>query len=686
METTADLLSVELPAPPPLPAPSEGYVVLARRYRPQTFDEIVGQEHIQTALRGAIASGQVAHAFLFSGPRGTGKTSTARILAKALNCQNSGPRPDPCGKCSSCRSITAGSSLDVIEIDAASNTGVDNIRDLRSGVVLAPFSRFKVYIVDEVHMLSTQAFNALLKTLEEPPPQVVFVLATTELQKVPETIVSRCQSFAFRRFTTTEIAHQLDRILGIELKRRSLTVTLDERQKIVDLLARNAEGGMRDAQVALDQVLVLSRDRIEFDTVLRFLGCVQITMLDDFIRALRERCTEDLLLLIDALVSGGQDLERFAKALAEHLRDLLIIRAAPGKPELVNVSPDRYEMLREIAESLPMVFLLNCSSMFVRLLEEMKSSAQVRFLLEFAVIRLTRIDPVDDINRILTRLQDLERAISTGGKLPLGPGSSGDAMATGSSKCETTQVAPQRGIRPGANVGQSVPPSGGHVQSVQVREPDESIENLEAEPGIANEPVPATPPPDLSAEGFLQQLRERTVDLNHYLHITLLDVGIAALNDTTFVLTVNPSERFVFDHLNRSQNQEILRRVAREITGKDLAMRLQFSHVVQASVRAPVAPEVAPAFRPNLPPQSAEEPHDFALRGSPVEEPGKLVGMAEETVVNTDDVMLRFARPLQGEKLKKFMEKHADVKDVFLKVKEAFGIDESQFTFRLKAL
>ncbi len=427
--TSADLFAGEKDAMAPPSSDDNGsYVVVARRYRPQTFDQLVGQEHVQAALCGAIANNQIGHAYLFSGPRGTGKTSTARILAKALNCQDHGPRPDPCGKCDACRSITNGNSLDVIEIDAASNTGVDNIRDLRNGVVLAPFSRYKVYIVDEVHMLSMQAFNALLKTLEEPPSNVVFILATTDLQKVPETIVSRCQSFNFRRFTNKELEEHLGKIFDRELARKQATVESTDREKILRLIAQNADGGMRDAQVALDQVLVLTQDKIDYETVRRFLGAVDFDMLDHFLLAMKDRKAEELLKLIDKLVTDGQDLEMFVKSLTLFIRNLLIVRTAPNSPELLNLSPDRYDRLKAFALDLQMSFLLNASTAMLDLLERMKQASQVRFLLEVTVLRLVTVDATEDIDKLITHLDSFEKALKTSGNpfangaAPLGNG------------------------------------------------------------------------------------------------------------------------------------------------------------------------------------------------------------------------------------------------------------------------
>jgi DNA polymerase-3 subunit gamma/tau len=401
----------------------DGYVVVARRYRPQTFGELVGQEAVRNSLCGAIEQGRVGHAFLFSGPRGTGKTSTARILAKALNCMENGPRPDPCGTCPSCLSIASGSSLDVIEIDAASNTGVDNIRDLRSGVALAPFSRYKVYIIDEVHMLSTGAFNALLKTLEEPPGQVVFVLATTEIHKVPETIVSRCQSFQFRRFSEDELTGQLGYIFDTELNRRSVVVDPEDRRKILDLLARSADGGMRDAQVLLDQILVLATDHLDYETVRRFVGAVDTGRLDGFVGMLHDRKTPELLEFVGELVDAGQDLEVFTKALLDECRNLLVLKAAPQSEGLVVGSPERLAECVTLAARLPVAFLVDLSEQAVALTEAMKTAANPRFLLELFVVRLSRIRPVDDLDRILKRVDDLEKALKSGGAVAGGGGS-----------------------------------------------------------------------------------------------------------------------------------------------------------------------------------------------------------------------------------------------------------------------
>ncbi|MBX7245819.1 MAG: DNA polymerase III subunit gamma/tau [Candidatus Sumerlaeaceae bacterium] len=675
---TADMFGDALAAAASVPVVQhENYVVLARKYRPQTFAQIVGQDNVQSALRGAIETGQIGHAFLFSGPRGTGKTSTARILAKALNCMNGGPRPDPCGKCDSCRGIAAGNSLDVIEIDAASNTGVDNIRDLRSGVVLAPFSRFKVYIVDEVHMLSTAAFNALLKTLEEPPSKVVFILATTDLQKVPETIVSRCQCFAFRRFAVAEIAGQLGKILDIELPKRNLTVTSEDRAQILDLIARNAEGGMRDAQVALDQVLVLSHGKIDLESVRRFLGVVEADVLDRIVDSLQERHTEDLLLTVEKLVEGGQDLERFTKTLVEYLRDLLIARTAPERRELLNVSPDRHAKIIERAGKVSAAFLLNASSTFLGLLEEMKTSSQTRFLLELALIRLSTVDAVEDIDRILSRMQDLEKALAGGAVVP--------AAATKATPTQARMVAtpePEKAPVPVAAPGvvQERKPNVGAVPIPA----NADAASVVAEPRVV-EAAPVHSGSPMSADEFMAQLRERTVQHNHYLHITLLEARIISFDGSHAVLGVNPSDRFTFDHLNRPANQETLRTVARDIAGRDVTIRMQFLNVeVPASEPRVVAAAVAAAPPVAAPPPVVSQPALVSpVTPVPLEEQSFDV-VEDEEVYYSPELRKEMEKPVSGKAMAQLLEKNEELREIVDVLKKVFKVEDSQFSYRYR--
>lgn len=295
------------------------YLVLARRWRPQTFDEVLGQEPIVRTLKNALSQGRIAHAYLFSGPRGVGKTSTARILAKALNCKD-GPTPNPCNVCDFCTEISKGTAVDVLEIDGASNTGVDNIRELRETVAYRPIrSRYKVYIIDEVHMLSTSAFNALLKTLEEPPAHVVFVFATTEPQKVPATVVSRCQRFEFRRIPEEVILAQLEKICQWE----GIKVT----SEALRLIAQRASGSLRDAEGLLDQIVAYSdREVIDVELVRELLGLPDQASLKAVLQCLIQGDALSAIREVEDLYRRGVPLEEFLQGLLEYLRDLLVER------------------------------------------------------------------------------------------------------------------------------------------------------------------------------------------------------------------------------------------------------------------------------------------------------------------------------------------------------------------------
>ncbi|HSU68218.1 MAG TPA: DNA polymerase III subunit gamma/tau, partial [Tepidisphaeraceae bacterium] len=320
------------------------YTVLARRYRSGTFDEVIGQDHIAQTLKKAITSGRIAHAYLFCGTRGTGKTSTARILAKALNCQKSdGPTTEPCGKCDSCVSIARGDDIDVIEIDAASNTGVDNIREVIENAQYRPArSRFKVYIIDEVHMLSKNAFNALLKTLEEPPSHVKFILATTEPEKVLATILSRCQRYDFRNIPTREIADHLKDICKKE------KIKADDDALL--LVAKAGAGSMRDSLSLLDRLLSVGEKELTVEMIEQMLGLPRTQLIFDLAQAIGEADTKTTLTRADKMIAGGLSPDTLIASLIDHLRNLMIIRACGGESDMIEVPGLSMKELAEQAE------------------------------------------------------------------------------------------------------------------------------------------------------------------------------------------------------------------------------------------------------------------------------------------------------------------------------------------------
>ncbi len=357
----------------------KGYQVIARRWRPRTFSEVVGQRHVVNTLKGAIERGKIAHAYLFSGPRGVGKTSMARILAKALNCEK-GPTPDPCCKCENCLEIEKGIFVDVVEMDAASNRGIDEIRELRESVRYAPTrGRFKVYIIDEVHMLTDQAFNALLKTLEEPPSHVIFIFATTEYRKIPQTILSRCIRFDFKPLTEDEAVEILSNICeaeGVEYDKGALRI-----------LARAASGSLRDAEMFLEQVIAYSDGRIKTNIVYEALGLVEDEVLFEFLNALSGKKTEKAISLFqEKVLKRGYDISAFLSSFLEFISKKLKEQAVAG-------------------DTLEAVKLYTFFKTFLELSEKIRRHPFPDMLVEAEIIRLTALPPLEDIKLLLDAIE-----------------------------------------------------------------------------------------------------------------------------------------------------------------------------------------------------------------------------------------------------------------------------------------
>ncbi len=378
------------------------YIPFARKWRPQDFDEVVGQEHVTTTLKNAISLGRVHHAYLFAGPRGIGKTSTARILSKALNCER-GPSPKPCNKCTSCQEINKGSSMDVIEIDGASNRGIDEIRNLREAVKFASSrNRYKIYIIDEVHMLTTPAFNALLKTLEEPPSHVKFIFATTEPHNLPATILSRCQRFDFRRIPVTEIVAKL-RQVAMEEK-------LDVEEAVFLYIAKASDGSMRDAESILDQVSSFANGKVQVKDVTKTLGMIGQEVLSQCTDLIINRDTKGIIRLINELLYSGKDAKQFLLEMLEHFRNIMIARIGASSEELIDLPLEAREQLKKYSQSFShgdIFYILNIISNSLKMIKQLLPE---RIVLELCMIRLTCRDSISSIEEIVSRLPDIAKS------------------------------------------------------------------------------------------------------------------------------------------------------------------------------------------------------------------------------------------------------------------------------------
>lgn len=427
------------------------YQVIARKWRPKNFDQLVGQSHISTTLQNALKNGRLPHALLFTGPRGTGKTSSARILAKSLRCPNA-VNFVPCNQCQICEDVSQGRSIDVIEIDGASNNGVDAIRELRDTVGYMPSSgKYKVYIIDEVHMLSTSAFNALLKTLEEPPEHVVFIMATTEVHKIPQTILSRCQRFDFRRISTRQITEQLKMICeadGVQAEEEALWV-----------IARQGDGSMRDSQSLLDQVITFANGPLKRATVVEILGLTDHALLYATLSALAQREPTQILPILSKVALAGYEPSLFAQDLMENLRHLLFVKIGQDQAvRMVELPDSELRTLQEIAATLTEEEIHFLFDMAVKGAGDIMRSSEPRIVLEMVLLRMAAAPRLQDLASLLSGSAGDQTQAASVPRPPL-------AQAVRAAHPNTTQPAP--GSRPASRAGLELSPQERWFEFVQ---------------------------------------------------------------------------------------------------------------------------------------------------------------------------------------------------------------------------
>ena len=580
------------------------YQVIARKWRPQSFAEVTGQEPITRTLTNAIEHERLHHAYLFSGARGVGKTTTARLLAKALNCHKSDrPTPNPCRAddptaCASCREITESRSIDVQEIDAASNTGVDNVREAIIGsVAIAPArDRFKVFIIDEVHMLSGAAFNALLKTIEEPPSRVVFIMATTERHKVPETILSRCQQFEFRTIPNAKILERLRLIAQAE----KISIPEDALRE----LARAGEGSMRDAQSAFDQVISFAGTTIKKEDVEMALGVAGADILIRVMNGIAEHKPAEALAVVDDVVMRGHDLRNFCRDVLAHLRDLLVTKVAGCSELLESAVCDERELKRQAA-----LFSESDLVRFFHSLAEtetnLKTAAHPRYQVEIGLVKLMEMQRLEPLGELVERLNQLEESLRTG-KAPT-PAKTVSSRASGSptstSGNRTTAAADSNSSSFGGGLAAAAARPAMAVDTDVNQVSHETLNaDLVSDVNVSAEAAPL-PIGSLDIERLKSGLESRR---KMFLVTALESARRAVLEGGELYIEFAPNARHLRDTLAKSDNVKILREVCQEIRGAECGVRIVVKDDAD-SAEAPVSKEDAERLEKQRLRKTAEE-------------------------------------------------------------------------------
>lgn len=519
------------------------YMALYRKWRPDEFEEVKGQEHVVTTLKNQITHDRIGHAYLFCGTRGTGKTTVAKLFAKAVNCEHPLEDGSPCNECAACKAINAGNSLNVIEIDAASNNGVDNIRDIREEVQYSPTEgKYKVYIIDEVHMLSIGAFNALLKTLEEPPSYVIFILATTESHKIPITILSRCQRYDFRRISLDTI---YDRLMEL-LKREGI----EAEEKAVRYVAKAADGSMRDALSLLDQCIAFYLGQtLTYEKVLEVLGAVDIEVFNQLMCYVASNDTMQALNVIDEIVWQGRELSQFVTDFTWYMRNLLLIKASDHVNDQLDISAENLESMKQVADQVDLESLMRYIRIFSEMSGQIRYATQKRVTLELAIVKLTTPQMENNMDSILDRIRVLEKKMEEGAVSLSEEQMAVLAQQSGSGNQQDEEEANDISINRDEIIKKELTPA----EYEDMKKIMDSIQQIKREPELRSQ----------IGSGTISLLDEAVINVGH--------------DYKSIVLSFDGTQKgtMAFKQFSKEKQRELLQNVIGELTGKSVDITCQ---------------------------------------------------------------------------------------------------------------